>query len=457
MAEPMTSRGVGVGTRFPIWLGWLGILCLLPAAVFAQTVPPVPIPPENPWTAEKAVLGKIIFWDQQLSTDQTVSCGHCHAPAAGGVDPVLETHPGPNGTFGDSDDITGSIGVNRRDMTGALIADPVFGMQTQITGRAAPNFFGGLWASALFYDGRADDEFRDPLTGDVVIATGGAVENQSLGPLLSDVEMAKEGRTWAEVTQRLGRSSPLAMATDWPPDVTAAIASFPTYQALFLNAFGDPAITPVRIAFALASYERTLVADQTPWDDFMAGNPSALTALEEDGWNDFNFFTCVVCHAPPLFTDNSFRSVGVRDPQIDPGREAITADPADRGAFKVPTLRNSGLKPTFMHTGEFTTLADVMNFYRPGHQHEENLDPLLPVPFNIDARQSIAAFIAGGLTDPRVAGELPPFDRPTLQPRTVPEPGLGGALPFGVALLWAISPSRRRGGSAPRDRGQPRA
>jgi len=405
-------------------------------------LPPVMEPGGNPLTPAKAVLGKILFWDQQLSTDNTIACGTCHAPAAGGMDPVLATHPGADGVFGNADDVNGSLGVARRDAEGAPIADASFGFDVQVTGRAAPNFFGGLWAPELFWDGRAGDAFLDPVTGAVAVATGGALESQSLGPILSDVEMAKEERTWDEVVAKLEFVPPLALATDWPADVVAAIAAGPSYPDLFAAAFGDPEVTPVRIAFALASYERTLVADQTPFDAFVAGDATALTSAEFRGLQFFIGADCGVCHAAPTFPDDSFRTLGVRDPSEDDGRQSVTGSAADRGAFKVPTLRNVGLKPSFMHTGEFTTLDQVVTFYQPGNQDPENLDPLMPVPVPGPLRADLIAFLDGALTDPRVAAETDVFSRPT----PAPEPGLSvGLIACGIALAGAARRRTRAG------------
>ena len=76
------------------------------AAPALAELPPVPVPPENPLTEEKRVLGKILFWDEQLSSDDTVACGSCHRPGAGGADPRAGLHPGREP--GSVDDVAGS-------------------------------------------------------------------------------------------------------------------------------------------------------------------------------------------------------------------------------------------------------------------------------------------------------------------------------------------------------------
>ena len=92
-----------------------------------------------------------------------------------------------------------------------------------------------------------------------------------------------------------------------------------------------PAITPARIAFAIATYERTLVADQTAWDRYEAGDTSALPGRALDGWRAMQAFHCTACHTPPLFTNNEFFQIGVRRADFDRGRENVTHDPKDAG------------------------------------------------------------------------------------------------------------------------------
>ena len=405
------------GPTTPVAL-MLAFSALLGAAGPARAeLPPVPVPPENPITEAKRVLGKILFWDEQLSSNDTVACGTCHRPGHGGADPRQGRHPGTDpGTI---DDVAGSPGIRLLDPAGRPESHPIFGDDVQVTPRASQNFFAGLWSDEAFWDGRAASEFRDPLTGDVAIESGGALENQVLAALSSDAEMARRGRTWDELSAKLGRSAPLALASNWPADVAAAIEQRPTYGALFAAAFGDATISPTRIAFAIASYERTLVADQTDWDRFMAGETDALTQTERYGWDAFQTAQCTKCHEPPLFMSNDYLNIGLRRTELDRGRETISGDPEDAGDFKVPSLRNAALKPRFMHTGEFSTLAAAVGFYRnnaalPGR---DDIPGGGLYAFNIGqlTQADLVEFIRGALVDPRVANETFPFDRPTLR------------------------------------------
>jgi cytochrome c peroxidase len=374
-------------------------------------LPPLAIPRANPLTPAKAVLGKILFWEQQVSSSRTVACGTCHAPNRGGADARLGRHPGPDGATGTADDIFGSPGIAPRDRRNRLLDEAV-----QVTPRSSPAFFGTLHAPRLFWDGRAGGAFRDPVGGAVLIASGGALENQALAPILNRVEMSRKGRTWHQVTSDLAEAIPMALSRRVPRDVLEAIATAPTYPKLFERAFGDARITPKRIAFALASYERTLVPDRTPFDRWIAGDKSAMTSHQVRGWRAFRQSACAVCHAPPFFTDHTFRNIGVRPPAEDAGRAEVTQRKDDRGKFKVPSLRNVGLRRRFMHNGRFTSLQEVLNHYdRRGTRARENLDPLVERGINFGPdRRALLDFLTNALTDPRAARETGPFDHPSL-------------------------------------------
>jgi cytochrome c peroxidase len=380
-------------------------------------LPPVPEPPENPTTESKRVLGKILFWDEQLSSDGSVACGTCHRPAVGGADPCAGRNPGVD--KGTIDDVRGSPGIVSLDRSGHPAPHPLYGDQPQVTPRLAPSNFGGLWAEQLFWDGRAGPAFKDPLTGATVLARGGALESQAVAALLNSAEMAKLGRTWDDVSQTLAGARPLGLATNWPEDVSVALAKHESYPELFAAAFGDAAITPVRIAFALAAYQRTLVADQTAWDRFDAGDASAVTGRALYGWRALQAFHCTACHTPPLFTNNDFFQIGVRRADFDRGRELVTQDPEDAGEMKVPTLRNAALRSRFMHTGEFTNIGAAIGFYvtAPALPERDGIPGAGLYTFNMSQvdESDIREFLETALVDPRVRDEKFPFDRPTLR------------------------------------------
>jgi cytochrome c peroxidase len=386
-------------------------------------VPPVPVPEENPITEGKRVLGKILFWEEQLSSDDTVACGTCHRPASGGADPRFGRHTGTD--MGTIDDVWGSPGVAHMNEAGEPASHPIFGHEPQVTPRRAPSNFGAIWATEQFWDGRAASEFLDPLTGEVAIASGGSLENQAIAPFFNPVEMARPGRTWDDLTGKIEGIAPLVLATNLPSDVAEAIEASSDYPTLFEEAFGDPEITPVRIAFAIATYQRTLVADQTPWDLYMAGDETALSEAGVYGWRTFQALHCDKCHEPPLFTNNDFFNISLRLMEYDLGRQPVTGDEEDGGEMKVPSLRNVGLRDRFMHTGEFGRLSEAIMFYDqlvslPGM---DEIPGIGSYQFNLSGYDTydLESFLRIGLADPRVANETFPFDRPTLRSELVEE------------------------------------
>lgn len=394
-----------------------------PSGVAIAALPPVPVPPENPITESKRVLGKILFFEEQISTSNVVSCATCHVPAGGGADPRGAAHPGLDGIVGTPDDIQGSPGVVKADTFNSFELDALFALRPQVTDRATNSNINAVYAPDLFWDGRARTTFFDPETGEVAIASGGALESQCVNPPLSSVEMAHSGMDWRGVEERLQRVRALDLSINIPADVQAVLNSTRSYRELFRLAYGDEAITARRIAFALATYQRTLISDQTPWDAFQAGNQNALTQNQQQGLQAFlsvgpGGTNCTVCHVPPMFTNNTFRNLGLRPIAEDDGRQGVTGNINDAGKFKVPGLRNSGLKRTFMHNGQFQTMTQVMGFYggvRNNNPNPVNRDPALNnviLPPQVGAQ--VQDFIVNGLLDPRVRDQTFPFDRPAI-------------------------------------------
>ncbi|MBX3358484.1 MAG: hypothetical protein KF745_08650 [Phycisphaeraceae bacterium] len=456
-----------------IWfLGALGSLGLAASLAPAQTVPPVPVPAANPITEPKRILGKILFWDEQLSSDNTVSCATCHQFNVGGADPRRARNPGLDGLVNTPDDVFGSPGVVKSTAAGDFDKDAVFALLPQITGRAANSPINAGYSIDSFWDGRARSQFIDPQTGQVAIPAGGGLESQVVAPPVNSVEMAHADRDWNAVAAKLASSRPMALATGLPADVDAALRSRPTYASLFAKAFGDGEITARRIAFAIATYERTLVSNDTPWDRFIAGQPNAMTPGQIQGWQAFQASNCIVCHAAPMFSDQSFRNIGLRPIIEDNGRQAVTGNAADRGRFKVPSLRNAGLRTGFMHNGQFTNIGQVIGFYAraPGapQQFPDNRDPImLQVNVPPQVAPAMQDFVTNALTDARVTTGQFPFDRATLYTqRPADQPinlgggtsGQGGIVPTMIANAppfignadFRLGLDRARGGATAR-------
>jgi cytochrome c peroxidase len=405
--------------------------------------PPSPYPAENPDSDAKALLGKILFWDEQLGGDNTVACGTCHRPNAGGSDPrsslAIAAQAGGDQVLGTDDDIHGSPGVVRCNLQGQHT-----GQGVQVTTRKAPTYLDAMLAGRLFWDGRAEcshagcpsfSAFEDPdQPGTFPIQSGGALENQAVGPPLSPVEMACEGATWPAIHQKLAAATPLALAKQIPSALADFIAAHDnSYPKLFQAAFGagqtsgpQDEINTRRIAFAIATHERRLRSDQTPWDRWNAGDEGALTPGQLRGLDVFsNKGRCVLCHRAPAFSDGDFHFIGFHVPSADLGRKAINTAFGVPGAMRTPTLRNVGLREAsgLLHNGAGpgASLAKVIDLYDAGGLLDDVEVTSTPIDATIveldltpEEKADLLDFLQHGLDDPRVKAQTAPFDRPLL-------------------------------------------
>ena len=409
---------------------------------------PPPVPPGNPVTAAKAFLGKTLFWDEQLSSTRTVACGSCHFATNGGSDSrssnaARSTNPGVDGVFNTADDVFASPGVPSNNFNGTYNWSSVYGFAEQVTGRKSRSYIDAAYSNLLFWDGRASGTFTDPISGAVVLQNGAALESQVLGPPVSATEMAHTVRDWNDVASRVSVSKPLALSPSIPAGLKAWIGGR-TYPELFLEVFGSSDVTPARIALAVATFERTVYSDRTPFDAAVS-QIAPLDPAETRGQGVFNGNGCNVCHGGTLFSDNAFHNIGVRPQTEDTGRGGITGNVNNIGEFRTPSLRNVALRGPYFHNGSKATLADVVEFYNRGGDFDApNINHNLIRPRNLSPQQKLdlIAFLTRPLTDPRVAAATAPFDRPTLygESNRVPQivgsgvSGSGGNVPQVMAI-----------------------
>src|SRR5271155_416353 len=173
-----------------------------------------------------------------------------------------------------------------------------------------------------------------------------------------------------------------------------------SYQLAFKQAFGTDKITWDEIAKSIASFERTLVSGDAPFDRYMSGDASAIPATAKRG---FDFFRgqggCTSCHIydkeNPFFTDFSFHNTGAGwETSADLGRYEISKERDDKGAFRTPSLRNVAQTAPYMHNGVFTTLSEVLDFYSQGCGKNPFLDSRLhPLNFTPQQKQDLLAFL----------------------------------------------------------------
>jgi len=152
------------------------------------------------------------------------------------------------------------------------------------------------------------------------------------------------------------------------------------------------------LARALASYVRTILSGDSPYDRYIAGDPKALSPEAQEGLRVFRGKgNCVACHIGPNFTDEQFHNTGVawRDGRLlDPGRFAVTGKESNRGAFKVPTLREVGRAAPYMHDGSLGSLEEVVKFYDRGGNPNPYLDPeVKPLHLTLEEKNALVAFL----------------------------------------------------------------
>lgn len=218
------------------------------------------------------------------------------------------------------------------------------GHREQLLERNTLPLFNLAWYPSLFWDGRAV-----------------SVEEQVFHPVRAHNEM---NLNWTTAVARIGNSS--------------------FYKSKFKAAFGSAHVDSMKIAYAIAQFERTLLSYRSRYDIVLSGK-DYLTKEEYEGFelaNDMTKGDCLHCHstdADPLGTTLGFSNNGLdanrelRDFK-DKGRGGITGNTQDYGKFKIPSLRNVTLTAPYMHDGRFTTLEQVMDFYSEGVQPGLNVD-----------------------------------------------------------------------------------
>jgi len=244
--------------------------------------------------------------------------------------------------------VDGTVSCATCHLSQAGFADPrpvSEGVQRQKGTRNSPPVMNAAYFHAQFWDGRAP-----------------SLEKQAEGPVQNPVEMAN---TLAAVEQKLNADS--------------------AYRDQFAKAWGPGPITYEMVAKSIASFERTILIADSPFDRWKYGHdPKAVSDSVKRGFVVFTSRTkgnCAACHLvgehDALFSDNKFHNVGVGvdfGQMIDPGQFAVTQNEADRGKFKTPSLRNIALTAPYMHDGSLKDLKQVMDFYIGAGNSNPNLD-----------------------------------------------------------------------------------
>lgn len=296
----------------------------------AVPFPAAPEPADNPTTDAKVELGRLLFYDPVLSRDCQVACATCHSEI-----------------WGLSDGLPLSVGVDGVGPTGPGRDGP------HKTDRNAQSLWNVAYRATLFWDGRS-----------------ASLEEQALLPIVSAVELDRD-----------------------PAVVVAQLAGIKGYRARFGEAFPgeEEPVSETNLARALAAFQRTFVSSWAPYDRYVAGDEGALRPAALAGMFLFAEAGCDGCHTPPLFTSARFANRRVGG---DPGRGEITGEPADVGAFAVPTLRNLRETGPYFHDGSAATLEEAV-----AHEVEVAMGEGASRPLEADEIAAIVSFLNKALMD----------------------------------------------------------
>ncbi len=286
------------------------------------------LPADNKLTVAGVQLGRMLFYEKMLSKDGTQACADCHKQ---------------EDAF--SDILRFSIGVEQ--LPGDRQAMAVMNLAWHQNG--------------LFWDGRAP-HLRD----------------QALGPIQNPLEM-----------------------NETLPNVVTKLTAEKKYADQFTRAFGDATVNPERVSLALEQFMLSVVSYNSKYDQYLSGT-ATLTAEEERGrvlfFTEYDPFgsskgaECFHCHAGHNFTNDEFMNNGLdTDADItDEGRKKVSNDPADRGRFKVPSLRNIEHTAPYMHDGRFATLEEVIDHYDHGVKSSSTIEFILQYNLQPDGLQMTA-------------------------------------------------------------------
>lgn len=302
----------------------------------------VPFPLENVPTAAKVELGRKLFFDPRLSKSGGTSCASCHNPALAWGDGL-------------------ALGI---------------GAGMKALGRRTPTILNSGFQEVFFWDGRAT-----------------SLEEQALGPIQAEGEMAMDLRT---LTELLGSTT--------------------EYIKMFQDIF-QARPSPKLIGKAIAAYERTIVSAPSPFDHWINGKENAISDEAKQGFDLFNGkANCAKCHTGWNFTDDGFHDIGVGD--SDRGRVLHLPLPTMEHAFKTPTLRQVDQRGPYLHNGSEPTLEAVIDFYNQGGRAKRpnQSREVRPLQLSEGERDKLMAFLRT-LTGPDLEVTIPNLPREVLKIR----------------------------------------
>jgi cytochrome c peroxidase len=317
---------------------------------------------KNPLTRAKIELGRQLYFDPRLSADLKISCASCHNPDEG-----FARHS--------------QVGIGIRDQAG---------------GRNSPVSYNRILSGPQFWDGRA-----------------GSLEDQAVGPIANAIEMGNTHEACVE-----------------------CLKAVPGYKLQFEKVFGRLDIDAV--GQALASFERAIVTEPTPYDYYerlqafekydpedikedaevaaryeVASSEAKTHPLSESAKRGRAIYFsdkggCSACHVGANLTDEKYHNIGIGmdKGKVDIGREEVTKDAKDHGAFKTPTIRNVALSAPYMHDGSLNTLEEVVEWYaKGGHPNPSLSEKIKKLNLTDQDKKDLVEFMKQGCSSdfPKIA------------------------------------------------------
>ena len=233
--------------------------------------------------------------------------------------------------------------------------------------RATPTIVNVAYNRIQMWDGRAK-----------------TLEDQALGPIMAEGEMRQS-----------------------MPVLLTRLRGIPGYVDMFERAYPGEGVSEKTLAKAIATFERTVIAKDAPFDRWVKGEANAISAAAKRGFALFEGkANCVACHQGYNFTDDGFHNIGLKPTPNQPqdlGRYTQRRVNLLKGAFKTPTLRDVALTGPYMHNGAYRTLEDVVEHYNRGGDTKDNLDPNMgPLDLSVRERADLVEFMKALTGDPLV-------------------------------------------------------
>lgn len=308
-------------------------------------LPPVPVPGNNPITAEKIGLGRKLFFDRRLSINNTFSCAMCHVPEQGFT----------------SNEMATAVGVEGRTVR-----------------RNSPSLYNVAYMQSLFHDSRES-----------------TLEQQVWGPLLAHNEMANPsiGYIIEKIKGGLDYNKLFEKAFGKEAGMETIGMAIASYERT-LNSANSPfdrwyygkdkgtLDTKAQRGFELFKGKAQCVKCHVIGSEFalFMDNSTHNTGIGYvDAMNKSNMQKKKIQVSPGAYIEVDSKLVdSVAETKAnDLGRYEVTQKPQDKWKYKTPSLRNVNLTAPYMHNGSIATLRDVIEFYNRGGIANENLDPLI--------------------------------------------------------------------------------